>query len=398
MVGGGAAGFFAAIRAREVNPRLEVTILEAHSRPLGKVKISGGGRCNVTHHCFDAAQLVAYYPRGSAALRGVFSRFGPRETVAWFEARGVKIKTEADGRMFPVTDDSQTIIDCLLDTARRAGVRLETRRTVTALKRSAGGFELDGERADRVVLATGGTPTGHALAAMAGHTLVAPVPSLFTFKLKDPRIDGLAGVSVPWVKGRLEVDGERAVVQEGPLLVTHWGLSGPVVLRLSAWGARALHGAGYRAVLLLDLVPTLDFESIRERLLARKRAGDRKQIGTEPAVELPRRLWQRLVEGCDLDAQRPWREAQQKGLNRLAEMLKRARFEVAGKGQFKEEFVTAGGVPLREMDMKTMQSRLAPGLFVVGELLDVDALTGGFNFQNAWSTGWIAGEAAASEA
>lgn len=396
-MGGGAAGFFAAIRAREVNPRLEVVILEAHSRPLGKVKISGGGRCNVTHACFDVDRLVGFYPRGGRALRGVFGRFGPKETVRWFEAHGVSLKAESDGRMFPCTDDSQTVIDCLLDAARRAGVILRLRTPVERVERTARGFNAVDVEATRVLLATGGTPLGYDIARSLGHMTVPAVPSLFTFKAVDPRILGLAGVSVPHVRARLEVDGTKAFVQEGPLLITHWGLSGPVVLRLSAWGARALHGSGYRARLLIDLLPDLSHDEIRERLSGRKQAGDRKHVGTEPAVGLPKRLWHRLLEACDLPLDRSWGDLPKKGLNRLAEMLKRMDVLVEGKGPFKEEFVTAGGVALSEVDLKTMQSRLVPRLYFAGEILDVDALTGGFNFQNAWSTGFLAGQAAASE-
>lgn len=397
MVGGGAAGFFAAIRAREINPRREVVILEAHARPLGKVKISGGGRCNVTHACFDVDRLIGSYPRGGKALRGVFHRFGPRDTVAWFEARGVKVKTEADGRMFPITDDAQTVIDCLMTQARRVGVRLEVRHAVQSVTRSGKGFVAGDVDCGRLILASGGTPSGYNIARSLGHRIVAPVPSLFTFNVQDARLQGLAGVSVPWVRGRLVTGGEKPLVQEGPLLVTHWGLSGPLILRLSAWGARMLHATAYRAELQLDLVPTMGYEAVRERLLARKRTGDRKHIANDAAVEVPRRLWQRLVEACGIGSGRTWADTPQSGIHRLTEMIKRASFSIDGKGTFKEEFVTAGGVPLAEIDLATMQSRLVPGLYFAGEILDVDGLTGGFNFQNAWSTGYVAGESAASE-
>jgi predicted Rossmann fold flavoprotein len=361
------------------------------------VLVSGGGRCNVTHACFDVERLTGFYPRGGNALRGVFSRFGPADTIRWFEARGVPLKTEADGRMFPVSDDARTIVDCLLEGARRSRVRVEVKRPVERVMKRRRGFDLDGLAADRVILASGGTRSGYGIAAGLGHAIVPPVPSLFTFKILDPRLDGLAGVSVSVARARLEVEGHRPVGGEGPLLITHWGLSGPLVLRLSAWGARALHASGYRGTLLVDLVPSRSQEQVRSELLSRKARGGRKHIANEPAFDLPKRLWQRIVEAVDIPPERVWSEAPQKGLNRLAEMLKRARFEVAGKGAFKEEFVTAGGVPLDEIDLRSMQSRVCPGLWLAGEILDVDALTGGFNFQNAWSTGWIAGGAAASE-
>lgn len=395
VVGGGAAGIFAAIRAREVNPRLEVIVLEASSRPLGKVRISGGGRCNVTHACFDVDRLVESYPRGGGALRGLFRRFGPRETVAWFEARGARLKTESDGRMFPVTDDAATIVEALLRRAQQVGVRIELGRAVKRVAREHKRFLVDDVVADQVILATGGAKAGFELAAGCGLEVVPPVPSLFTFKVKDPRLEGLAGVSVAHVRGALEVEGRPTVTQEGPLLVTHWGLSGPVVLRLSAWGARLLAETGYRARLRLDLLPDMSQDEVRACLQARKARGDRKHVGNEPALALSRRLWQRLVEACAIPLDRAWAEVPGAGLNRLAEMGKRAVFEVAGKAAFKEEFVTAGGVALSALDLRTMACRDVAGLYCVGELIDVDAVTGGFNFQNAWSTGWIAGEAAA---
>lgn len=395
VVGGGAAGIFAAIRAREVNPRLEVMVIEATARPLGKVRISGGGRCNVTHACFDVDRLVEAYPRGGRALRGLFRRFGPRETVDWFGARGVRLKTESDGRMFPATDDASTIVDALLRRAQQVGVRLAVGRTVKRVTRAGKGFQVDDLEADRVILATGGGRSGFDLAAGCGLEVVPPVPSLFTFKVEDPRLEGLAGMSVAHVRGTLEGEGRPPITQEGPLLVTHWGLSGPVVLRLSAWGARFLHETAYRARLRLDLLPDLSHDEVRQCLQDRKARGDRKHVGNEPALPLSRRLWQRLLDACAIPHDRAWTEAPGAGLNRLAEMGKRAVFDIKGKGPFKEEFVTAGGVALATLDLATMECRDQSGLYCVGELIDVDAVTGGFNFQNAWSTGWVAGEAAA---
>ncbi|MBM3460975.1 MAG: NAD(P)/FAD-dependent oxidoreductase [Armatimonadetes bacterium] len=398
VAGGGAAGYFAAIRAREVCSRVEVALFESLSRPLGKVKISGGGRCNVTHHCFDAGRLVGFYPRGGRALRGVFERCGPLDVARWFESRGVRLKTEEDGRMFPITDSSQTIIDCLEREAARAGVQVALRRGLRAARRTAGGFTVDfggvEERGDALLLATGSNDAGYACVVALGHGLVRPVPSLFTFKVADPRLEGLAGVSVPRVVGRLVVPEHPPVVQEGPLLVTHWGLSGPVVLRLSAWGARALHEVGYQATLLVDFFPDTGQEQVRATLFEAK-ARSRKHAGNDCPWDFPRRLWESLLRHAGGDPEAAWPALPNKVLNRLAEELKRGSFRVSGKGAFKEEFVTAGGVPLDEVDLRTMESRCCPGLYLAGEILDVDALTGGFNFQNAWSTGWIAGSAAA---
>lgn len=396
VVGGGAAGFFAAIRAKTLAPALDVAILEAHARPLGKVKISGGGRCNVTHACFDPARLVQYYPRGQRELRGLFARFGPAETVRWFEAHGVPIKTEGDRRMFPVSDDSQTVIDCLVHEARRLGVAVHARHPARACRREKRRFVVEAADAswpaDALLLASGSNPDGYAIAQGLGHGLVPPVPSLFTFNVSDDRLDGLAGVSLDRVVGRLRVGEARPVVQEGPLLITHWGLSGPLILRLSAWGARPLHEAGYRAQVILDLLPEQSQEALRAALLEQKRATPRRHVANEIPVDLPRRLWHALARHEGIDPERPWGDAPQTALNRLAEHLKRAQFEIRGKGVFKEEFVTAGGVPLSEVDFRTMESRLCPGLYFAGEILDVDALTGGFNFQNAWSTAWVAAE------
>lgn len=400
VVGGGAAGFFAAIRAREQDPELRVDILEASSRPLAKVAISGGGRCNVTHACFDVTRLVGFYPRGYRALRGVFGRFGPQDTVAWFQARGVPLVAEDDGRMFPATHDARTIVDCLVDAAREAGAALHLGQGVRACERGEGGFRVRTRattwEADYVLLATGSSPQGHACATSLGHALVEPVPSLFTFEVRDARLEGLAGVSLPRVVGRLSTGNGPSVQQEGALLVTHWGLSGPLVLRLSAWGARDLHESGYRADLRLDLAPDMPQERLRETLLRQKASTPRRQVGHEVPLPLPRRLWQALVEAEGILVTATWGQVPQAALNRLAERLKQAIFRVEGKGPFKEEFVTAGGVPLGEVDLRTMQSRVCPGLYLAGEILDVDALTGGFNFQHAWSSGWIAGDAVAT--
>jgi predicted Rossmann fold flavoprotein len=398
VIGGGAAGFFAALHAQSLAPHATVTILEAAGRPLGKVKISGGGRCNVTHHCTDLNTLIGFYPRNGRSMKKVFGRFMPMDTVAWFESRGVKLKTEPDGRMFPVTDDSQTIIDCLMQTARAEGVRLRTHTPVNTLSRSERGVEVvtaeETLRADAVLVATGSNPQALKWLAQLGHQLIPQVPSLFTFNIQDPLLSGLEGISFPWVRGTLQANGET-ITQEGPLLITHWGLSGPAILRLSAWGARALHATHYHGTLFIDFFPTVDSETLRTQCLAQKTAHPKKHIATSCPWELPRRFWERLLTLSEIPPERPWVDVPHKSLNKLVDTLKRCPFTVQGKGVFKEEFVTAGGVPLSEIDLATMQSKKVPGLFFAGEVIDVDGLTGGFNFQNAWATGWVAGEAMA---
>jgi len=397
IIGGGAAGFFAAITCAEHNPALRVTVLERSAQPLAKVRISGGGRCNVTYDQLEPAQLVRNYPRGTRALRGPLTRFGPRETVAWFAARGVALKTEADGRMFPVSNRSETIVNCLLDAASAAGVELLTRSAVRAVGSADGRFVVTlggGElTARKLLLATGGSPQAHTWAAALGHTLEAPVPSLFTFNVQDTRLTGLAGVSVDDV--RLSLAGTK-LGQRGPLLVTHWGVSGPAVLKLSAWGARELHSRGYHAPLLIDWLPEKHPEALRHTLNCFKHTEARKTVTTANPVGLPKRLWEALVGACGL-AER-WADVSKTQLNTLIDELKCGRFEVGGKGVFKEEFVTCGGVRLDEVDFRTLQSRVVPGLYFAGEVLDVDGVTGGFNFQNAWATGYLAGLALAQGA
>lgn len=402
VLGGGAAGFFAAIRAAELAPDAKVVLLEAAARPLQKVRISGGGRCNVTHHQFDPAVLVTKYPRGAKELRGVLTRFGPKDTMAWFEAHGVALKTEADGRVFPTTDDSDTICSCLERVAKERGVEVRTHATVRAATRSAEGFRFDlkdGSTLDAraLIVATGSNPQGLALAREMGHVIVPPVPSLFTFNVQDPRIDGLAGVSVPHVRARAVFASGAKLEQEGPLLVTHWGFSAHAVLRLSAWGAREFAESGYRAKLVLDLVPEAKDEALRAKCEEMRRDSPRATVGAHGvAPDVPRRLWERLVVAAGGEPDFRWADVPNRAIQKLVDQLKRAEFEVTGKGPFREEFVTAGGVDRREVDWKTMESRLAPGLFFAGEVLDVDALTGGFNLQNAWSTGWLAGAGAAA--
>lgn len=401
VIGGGAAGFFGAIACAEQYPHTQVTLLEAGRRPLSKVLISGGGRCNVTHACFDPALLVQNYPRGGRALRGAFSRFQPRDTVRWFEQHGVRLKTEADGRMFPVTDDSATIATCLTQAARQAGVTLRTQAIVTAVEHQSQGFRLrlkTGENwiCDRLLIATGSNPQGYRFAKALGHTLIPPVPSLFTFNIPDPVLRQLAGVAVERVQVQLQIPQEKPLKQAGPLLITHWGMSGPAVLKLSAWGARLLHEQGYRATLQVNWLPQHNPEALRSQLMAVKDQVAKRAIANYCPVDLPRRLWQYLIQRAEIDPQQNWAELSKKALNRLIQELTQGQYPIAGKGVFKEEFVTCGGVSLKEIDFKTMESRRCPGLYFGGEVLDIDGITGGFNFQSAWTTGWIAGQAMGS--
>ena len=398
MIGGGAAGFFGAIACAEAHPHAQVMLLEAGRQLLPKVRISGGGRCNVTHACFDPAVLTQYYPRGGKALRGAFTRFQPRDMIAWLDKHGVELKTEADGRMFPITDDSETIVDCFIQAAKAAGVEIRTGVPVAGITRLDAGFEVELKSGqtlscDRLLLTTGSSPQGYQLAKQLGHQVAPPVPSLFTFNVSDPRLQDLAGVSAASVRVRLRTASGEQFEQSGPLLVTHWGLSGPAVLKLSAWGARALHDSRYQGTLQINWLPQYKQEALREQLLAVKSQLPRKAIAPNCPVPLPRRLWERLIASAGITETTRWAELSNKALNQLLQELTQGSYSVKGKGVFKEEFVTCGGVSLKEVDFKTMESRCCPGLYLAGEILDIDGVTGGFNFQSAWTTAWLAGQA-----
>lgn len=400
VIGGGAAGFFGAIAAAEANPGLRVIILEAGREPLAKVRISGGGRCNVTHACFDPAELIKAYPRGAKALRGAFSRFQPGDAVDWFGRHGVELKIEDDGRMFPTTDDSATIVDCLQLSAERLGIQVWTGTPVRGVTATPDGFRLAlGNGSDlearHLLLASGSSPGGYRLAEQLGHELVPPVPSLFTFKVADPALRELAGVSLPEVRLQLHSGGQK-FQQTGPLLITHWGLSGPAVLKLSAWAARELQGDRYQAQLTVNWLPGWDGERLGQSLRASREQQPRRQLSSWRPVPLPQRLWLYLLERQGIDPQRRWTETANRDLERLREGLHSDRYAISGKGEFKEEFVTAGGIRLQDVDFRRMESRLQPGLHFAGEVLDIDGITGGFNFQNAWTTGWLAGQAIAA--
>jgi predicted Rossmann fold flavoprotein len=400
IVGGGAAGFFAALACAEARRGAEILVLEKTSHFLSKVKISGGGRCNVTHACFDARALTTRYPRGERALIAPFQQFHAADTVAWFEQRGVKLKTEADGRMFPATDSSQTIIDCLINTATAAGIKPKTNCGVeTIVKKSGGGFELKlstGETlaGDKLLLATGGcrTPALGQLAISLGHTLEPPVPSLFTFHVEIPWVRELAGVSLETVEVSVP---ETRLRERGALLLTHWGLSGPAILRLSAWGARELHDRTYRFPLQINWLPHWNAEKLAAEFQKQRKLQPAKFIVNTPLAKLPSRLWEQLVLASGLARDTRWAALSGGTQHKLIQQLLRSELPVTGKSLNKDEFVTCGGVKLNEINFKTMESRICPGLFFAGEVLDIDGITGGFNFQAAWTTGWLAGRALA---
>jgi predicted Rossmann fold flavoprotein len=401
IVGGGAAGFFAAIACWESRRGAEILLLEKTSQFLSKVKISGGGRCNVTHADFDAREFSRRFPRGERALISAFGKFQASDTVAWFESRSVKLKAEPDGRMFPTTDSSQTIIDCLLGEARKAGIKLETNCGVErAIKKSGGGFELElsnGEKltCDKLLLAIGGcrTPALGQLAVSLGHTLEPPVPSLFTFHVEIPWLRELAGVSVE--TSEVSVPGTK-LRERGALLLTHWGLSGPAILRLSAWGAREMHERNYNFPLQINWLPHLNDEKLASEFQARRKSQPAKLIVNFPIAPLPSRLWEQLVLAPGIARDTRWAALSGAAQHVLNQKLLRSEFPVTGKSLNKDEFVTCGGVRLNEINFKTMESKICPGLFFAGEVLDIDGITGGFNFQAAWTTGWIAGRALAT--
>jgi predicted Rossmann fold flavoprotein len=395
IAGGGAAGFFGAIAAAVADPRASVTLLEKTRHVLAKVRISGGGRCNVTHACFDPRELAQRYPRGGRALIGPFTRFGPRETIEWFRLRGVNLKTEADGRMFPLTDSSQSIVDCLMDSARNAGVGIRLQTGLDSIERqSDGGFSLKlstGENlnADRLLWATGGCRAENHPLIPLGHTLVPPVPSLFTFHIDASWLRELPGVSVEDVQ--VSVPGTM-LKQRGPLLVTHTGVSGPAILRLSAWGARELHTAAYRFPLRIAWLPEAKPEAILAEIQLRRVSHGGQTVLRARWNPLPARLWEQLVLQAGITPDTKWARLTKPEALKLAALLTATELSVTGKSMNKEEFVTCGGIPLPEVDFKTMESRLVPGLFFAGEALDIDGITGGFNFQAAWTTAWIAGQ------
>jgi predicted Rossmann fold flavoprotein len=399
IVGGGAAGFFAALACAESRRDAEIIILEKTSQFLSKVKISGGGRCNVTHADFDAREFCKRFPRGERALISAFGKFQASDTVAWFQSRGVKLKIESDGRMFPTTDSSQTIIDCLFKAAEKAGIKLKTNCGVESTAKISGGFKLmlsNGEtlECNNLLLAIGGcrTPAIGQLAVSLGHTLEPPVPSLFTFHIEIPWLRQLAGISVENVEA--SVLGTK-LRERGALLLTHWGLSGPAILRLSAWGARVLHGKNYQFIVQINWLPRLSEEKLAAEFQTRRKSQPAKLIVNAPIAPLPARLWEQLVIVSGIARDTRWAALSGAAQHKLIRQLLRSEFPVTGKSLNKDEFVTCGGVRLSKVNFKTMESKVCPGLFFAGEVLDIDGITGGFNFQAAWTTGWIAGRAMA---
>ncbi|KAA9346071.1 BaiN/RdsA family NAD(P)/FAD-dependent oxidoreductase [Adhaeribacter soli] len=396
VIGGGAAGFFGAITCARQNPKARVILFEKTCKLLSKVKVSGGGRCNVTHHCFNPNELVKFYPRGSKQLKQPFKEFGAQDTVNWFEKRGVKLKVEADGRMFPVTDNSETIVNCLLREAENAGVQVLTHTDITQIIVQPGeGFKLTSAKgqhwqAAKVLVTTGGQnkPENYEWLAALGHRIEKPVPSLFTFNVPASYLKELPGISVP--RAIVKITGQK-LESEGPLLITHWGFSGPAVLRLSAWGARLLNDLNYQFSASINWVPDFTEETLRAELLSFKNLHAKKVISSNAFFGLPQRLWKAFTEQAGIPAELRWLDISNKSLNKLLETLLRGIFEVRGKTTFKEEFVTCGGVALSEVDMATLESRKVKGLYFAGEVLDIDGITGGFNFQAAWTTGYLAG-------
>ena len=398
VVGGGAAGFFGAITCAQYAPQARVLLLEKTRQVLSKVKISGGGRCNVTHACFDPAVLIQHYPRGGKELRGAFARFQPRDMIAWLQARDVTLKTESDGRMFPTTDRSETIIASLVGAAQTLGVEVHLERGVVDCQRDQNGFILTlstGEllKCARLLVATGSSPKVSTWLQQLGHTLHPPVPSLFTFNTPHSPLNALAGISVPQVSLSLEGFSRE---QTGPLLITHWGLSGPAVLKLSAWAARFLHDTHYRAFLKINWLPELCNAELHQLLVAYRQTHGGRLIISESPVPLPKNLWRALVELAQIPTELRWSTLSKALLQQMIQRLNACIIQIEGKSTYKEEFVTCGGVKLQEVNFKTMESRLCPGLYFAGEVLDIDGVTGGFNFQSAWTTGWLAGRGLAA--
>lgn len=394
VIGGGAAGFFCAVNAARMNPSLKVLILESSSKLLSKVKVSGGGRCNVTHACFEIAEMIKRYPRGDKFLRKAFHQFFTTDTIQWFQERGVQLKTESDGRMFPITDSSQTIINCLLREADRYGVEILLNTEVKALAYTNNHWLINTANkkqltANYVCIACGGFAKASKFdwIKATGHSIEEPVPSLFTFNIPDDKITEMPGVSVP--EAEIKITGTK-FRERGPLLITHWGLSGPAVLRLSAWAARQLSIFDYEFSIIINWLPQYNEQSLRERLQQIRFEIASQKMNSKNPFQLPQRLWNYHLNQSGVKEETRWADLPSSEQNKLMKQLCAQELKVKGKTTFKEEFVTAGGIKLTEVNADTMQSKIQPGLFFAGEILDVDGITGGFNFQNAWTTGFIA--------
>jgi len=393
IVGGVAAEFFTPINTHEKNPKLKNANLERGKEVLTKVKISGGGRCNVTHACFIPNDLVKFYPRGEKELKGPFHQFCSGDTIEWFEKHGVELKIEDDGRMFPISDSSQTIIDCFLSATKKLGIDILTGQSVQSLFKGDNYWKVDTNqqsfKCDKLVMATGSNPKMWEIMESLGHTIEEPVPSLFTFNIKDARIKDLMGLSA---QTSVKVKDSK-LKASGPLLITHWGMSGPGILRLSAWGARELAAKNYHFTLQVNWLNETDFEEAVTILKDLKEENAKKLIIKFCPFEFPKRLWESLVTASGISAETKWADLSKKQLTDLANQLTNGQFQVNGKSTFKEEFVTAGGIHLKEIDFKTMQSKLHDNLYFAGEILNIDAITGGFNFQNAWTGGFLTAKA-----
>ncbi len=393
IIGGGAAGFFTAINAAEKNPKLKIIILERGKEVLTKVKVSGGGRCNVTHAEFLPKELSQNYPRGEKELLGPFHTFMTGDTIAWFAEKGVALKIEEDGRMFPLSDSSQTIIDCFLSEANRLKVEVLLNQPVKTIQKEGKNFILntatDSFSAEKIVIATGSNPKIWQLLESFGHTIIPAVPSLFTFNIKDSRIVDLPGLSTNASVKVLDKKGKSVLESNGPLLITHWGMSGPAILKLSAWGARLLEPLKYHFTIQVNWLDNLSEDAVLDSLKDLKVIQGKQTIYKYGQFELPKRLWQSLVKTSGIDERLTWADATRENLQNIANQLTAGIFEVAGKSTFKEEFVTAGGIDLKEINFKTFESRTCKELYFAGEVLNIDAITGGFNFQNAWTGGYI---------
>jgi len=390
IIGGGAAGYFAAINAAELNPTLEVIILEGSNKVLQKVKVSGGGRCNVSHACFTPNELVEFYPRGEKELRGPFHQFMTGDTMEWFENRGVSLKIEDDNRIFPESNSSQTIIDCFLESANNAGVTLKLSTRVEAVEKTGEQFEIKTNSgnfiADYLLVASGSNTKVWNIVSDLGHAIIEPVPSLFTFNIEDERLKEIPGISVP--KATVKVLNSK-LEEQGPLLITHWGLSGPGILKLSAWGALELFEKNYQFEIAVNWL-SKKYETVLEFLKSEKQKNTKKQIILRSVFEdVSKRLWEKFVLAAEISETTQWAQLNNKQLENLAKQLTQSVFNVNGKSTFKDEFVTAGGVDLKEINFKRFESKMHKNLFFAGEVLNIDAVTGGFNFQNAWTSGWI---------
>ena len=401
VIGGGAAGFFCAVNAAKMNPLLQVVIVEKTGKLLGKLKISGGGRCNVTHACFSMADMIKKYPRGGAFLKKAFHQFFTTDTINWFNERGVELKTEDDGRMFPVSNISQTIVDCLMQEVNKYGVEILMNKEVRAVNKINEHWQLlfgndNVMEADFICIASGGYPKSAQFDWLQkiGHTIETPVPSLFTFNMPANPINSLMGITVENVT--VKVAGTK-LVEQGPLLITHWGMSGPVILKLSAWGARLLANNNYSFTTIINWIPAFNEQTLKNKFQQVRFDVAAQKICNRNPFGLPQRLWQYLLEQSDINLEMRWADLPAKEQNKLIKLLCGQEFIVNGKTTFKEEFVTAGGIVLNEIDHQTMESKIAPNIFFCGEVTDTDGITGGFNFQNAWTTGFIAAKAIASK-